>query len=292
MEKYELYTDELVESVVFHDAPDSCKRNCPGCYLKPHQDRIQLASLKEELILEAWRDIQRGDSINANQIVYAANTAKNLKKFHGESIVGCEKKLQFLATGPIWGEVLPDYGYLIPYVCKNMSLDDYKVNVDKVWTWMGNAREANFDVINLLWTPGVAKEMQGKLWIEGEPTLYLSMHKPIHGEEPAHWQVKMVKSMIDFYSYNTELLSHSPKNVQLDYCVGHLTSGEDEGCRAGINMFNIHADGAITGCPYSVKPKTYLQDHKNIGDAIRHVRQLANSGESYDWDSCKLRGIL
>lgn len=296
-----LYTDNLVEAVVFHDAPDNCERNCPGCYLKPHQDRMQLVDSNrqkeiDKLVLKAWQDLQRGGSISANQIIYAANTTKNLEKFYRNSIIGCEKKLQFLATGPIWSKDFDEtFGFIMSNTSRNISLDDYKVQADKVWDWMCNARKGWFNVINLLWTPGVAKEMQGKLWIEGEPVLYLSMHKPIHGEKPARWQVKVVESMLDFYDYNKRAnkeFNITGKNVQLDYCLDHLINNKDHGCRAGINMFNIHADGAITACPYSVKPKTYLQDYKNIGEAIRHVRELANSGKSYDWDNCKLRGIF
>jgi hypothetical protein len=241
---------------------------------------------------QAWQDLQRGDSLQAGQIVFAANTGRRLEQAYGNSLVGHELNTQYLATLKVWSELSRDSKVLMSKVFKSASVDDGKLPADTVAEAKAATKRARsyINVVSLLWTPVVASTMQSTHTWDTRNLLYVTMHKPIHGQPMSDEQKRLANSLVKWYNRGLEGVKKFKLsfNVQLDYCLSHIISG-GKGCRAGINMFNIHADGAITGCPYSAEPKAFLQDYDNIGEAIRYVRQLANSGEDYDWDKCSLR---
>jgi hypothetical protein len=303
--KVEFYHPNKVEAVVFHDVPE-CTINCPGCYLKPHAEiwngMDKWTQVGSAYLAARAYEYLASKQFECNQLIYAANTdhglLSSLRKIGDNPTPGME--FHILANHKDWKKVVSDLlrdatnphytlysrQKLHPAIRYAVSIDDSKTTFKHfpLWEQIGRLKNDDFDIINLLWTPKVA-ELHGNSGFHARKTkLYLVMHKPIHGNDPSPMQVLLGKKLLKYYD---KVQKH---HVQLDYCLNHLANGTG-GCRAGINMFNIHASGMVTGCPYSARPKTWLQNHENVGEAIQYVRELANTGKDYDWNTCRLRNV-
>jgi hypothetical protein len=292
----EFYHGNYVDAVVFHDYP-YCERACPGCYLAVHVERMARPGGWRPALpglnawRQAWNDLQTGAlDFRCNQLIYCAQNetqlSKQLCRIRDIRSKACNE-IQVLATRESWKDAVDvrhDIG-----IIKSVSVDRHKTPKLMANTKISGMGPFRFRVWNILWTDN-RRDPQWE-----DRMLHLAKHgimqylvapKPITGEVVSRDNLLAIDKLIEFWE---DPKREKHKNFRLDYCLNKIKYGDKStACRAGVNMFNIHIDGAITACPYSGHVAAWLQDFNNVAEAIRYVRSNTNK-DPEDWNICNMR---
>jgi len=295
----EFYHGNYVDAVVFHDDPH-CERACPGCYLLAHAERMAYAASGNRLRQgwdawkQAWNDLQTGAlDFRCNQLIYCAQNEKQLgnqlHRIHNARSRACNE-LQVLATRESWDGLEQPSGL---HMTRSVSVDRYKLNelmmgtrISRVMSRVGAPR---FHVWNILWTDKERDpQWEDRMlhFAKNGVIQHLVVRKPMTGGIVTIDEMRIGQKLIEFWE---DPKREKHKNFKLDYCLSKIKYGDKfTACRAGVNMFNIHVDGAITACPYSSHVAAWLQDFDNVAEAIRYVRSNTNKMPR-DWSICNMR---
>ena len=290
----ELYGQDRAEALLVN-IYRYCSRNCPGCYLRPHFDRI-VGNSYHHYGLSNFEKVLLDSSVKFNQVVLAVSGANELRMLTDRFVdaelmgrlAGLGSQVQILASLNDWLEAgeekLLDLGKLpIQLACS--------VDADKTAGESGRLAENEgtilrlFNVINVRVTQRTLPVMRNILDVPFSGVVHLVLDKPILSEHMTNVQKVLAPQLLGLYNHE----ARHDRRLALDYCLDHVTSEPQTGCRAGVNMFSIHPDGAITGCPYSSRILAQLDPGQDLGEGIRGIRSDANSGAYHDWVHCKIR---